>query len=243
MMSPAPAYDQAFQQKAHAPECERLPPMDVCGVTDTGEKTTLLSLAAAGQGYPNDRVWEGSTKRFGATSVLLQEPGGMKHLPSSHFTGFGETLRTMATQQQALHMKTKRLAEELGMGDLLEVVHSACLDIISLKEGVNRLLQSQISRGSIKRARVTLQFAVQVFGEDDYYRKVHAVLAPPRVIETKPARPMGLRESLEFIKKHRKELNKTWVALSRGELLGVSDRYADLLDRFRGEDVLITRVV
>lgn len=55
--------------------------------------------------------------------------------------------------------------------------------------------------------------------------------------------PCGIGETISFLKKSWENFTNKWIAVSRGQLLGISDVYADLANEYEEEDVVIVRVV
>ena len=70
------------------------------------------------------------------------------------------------------------------------------------------------------------------------------MLAPPRLIESKKAKPAGIDESISFLKRKGGEMAKKWVAVSDGKLLDVSISYAELATKFKNDErIIIARMV
>ncbi|HEY6328744.1 MAG TPA: hypothetical protein VI756_05365 [Blastocatellia bacterium] len=69
------------------------------------------------------------------------------------------------------------------------------------------------------------------------------LLAPPKVVATRPARDSGIRANRDWLKAHSDEYHGKWIGLRNGELVGVAESVDELKQSGVFEkDTLITRV-
>jgi hypothetical protein len=106
-----------------------------------------------------------------------------------------------------------------------------------------RAIRLALEAGAHIAARDLSALGAGLFPHDVRLRQFAEILAPPRVIGTRPARDSGIRANRDWLKAHSDEYRGKWVGLHKGVLLGAADSLDELKKRgLIAEDTLITRV-
>jgi hypothetical protein len=111
------------------------------------------------------------------------------------------------------------------------------------EEDILRAIPLALAAGALVTARELSTLGARLFPANGQLGKFADILAPPRVVGTRPARESGIRENRDWLKAHSDEYRGKWVALRSGVLVGVADSPDEL--RKLGlivEDTLVTRV-
>ena len=159
------------------------------------------------------------------------------------FPSFSPAIKQLADQQGQFHERVQRLSKELDPEALalLSKLQKASGKIFGRQ--LDEKLSSCISVGDLKNARIYTKIARLVFPGDYHFRKIHKILAPPKIISMKASKSKSINKTVEFLKKFGKEHLNKWIAVSEGQLLRVSGSYAELANEFKDRDVIITKVV
>lgn len=100
-----------------------------------------------------------------------------------------------------------------------------------------------IEAGAYLTARELSELGARLFPGDAALRNAAQVLAPPRVVGSRPADDPGLRANRDWLKAHWDEYKGKWVGLKSGVLVGVADSFDELRTRgLLARDILVTRV-
>ena len=117
------------------------------------------------------------------------------------------------------------------------------LDIERRKDGLRRLFEDQLSFGDIMKAREVLAIAIREFPNEKRFSLANKIIAPPKFISSNESESEGIRETIAFLKNIGNELEKKWIAVSKGELLRVSESYKELAESYKGTDVFVVQVL
>lgn len=151
--------------------------------------------------------------------------------------------RQQMFQRYQFYERVERLAKEIDEEILDNIPDLIDFDIETFEQHIYERITASINDENLKNARDLLNLAVLLFPQNENYKKLQNILAPPKVLDVKESKSTGIGETISFLKSSGKEYVNSWVAVSRGELLGVSDSYAELVKKYGGEDVIITRIV
>ena len=111
------------------------------------------------------------------------------------------------------------------------------------KDDLHRLFENHLSLGEVKKAREVLAIAAKEFPSEKRFSLANTIIAPPKFISSKESKPGGTRETMQFIKNLGSGFEKKWIAVSKGELLSVSESYKELADLYKGTDVFVVQVL
>jgi len=151
--------------------------------------------------------------------------------------------KKLISQRERFSERVKRLVKEIDEEALAEISNLGELDANSLKRKVDELIRVSLDSADLKKARKVLRFAISLFPDHEYYRNCRKLIAPPKIVKMKESGRRGIANTIAFLKKSGKQFTNKWIAVSDGVLLGVSDSYGELFEQYRGQDVIITRVV
>jgi hypothetical protein len=121
--------------------------------------------------------------------------------------------------------------------------HYGYLNSDRRKDDLHRLFENHLSFGEVKKAREVLAIAVKKFPSEKRFSLANTIIAPPKFISSKESKPGGTRETIQFIKNIGNGFEKKWIAVSKGELLSVSESYKELADLYKGADVFVVQVL
>ncbi len=93
-----------------------------------------------------------------------------------------------------------------------------------------------LSLDAVQIARELAALGHETHPEDDYLRRAAKVLAPPKVIGTKPARK-GLAESMNWLREHGEAYKNSWVAVEAGQFLGSAASRSALAQQIAPKDI------
>ncbi|HXH12676.1 MAG TPA: DUF5678 domain-containing protein [Alphaproteobacteria bacterium] len=88
---------------------------------------------------------------------------------------------------------------------------------------------------AVETARELAQHGRKLFPDHERLRQVAAVLAPPKVLGTRPSQPIGLDASQQWLKKHASRYKGQWVAVQSGTFLGSAPTLRELYERIGAE--------
>lgn len=153
-----------------------------------------------------------------------------------------EQEKKLIDQQEQFAEHVKRLVKETDEETLTKVLDLPKLDVKTVKSKLNELIKSSIDHENVKLARTCVRIASLLFPDNAYYKRIKEIIAPPKITRVKASEPAEIGKTISFLKKTGKQFVNKWIAVSDGQLLGYSDSYAELVKKFGGEDVVITRV-
>lgn len=110
------------------------------------------------------------------------------------------------------------------------------------KKRINELLKALLSLEEIDNARLLLQLTDNYFPEDQDFSLARNIIAPPKIISSNTSATEGIHDTIQFFKKLGKNFERKWVAVSMGQLLGVSDSYKTLAEKYNDKNVFISKV-
>jgi hypothetical protein len=73
------------------------------------------------------------------------------------------------------------------------------------------------------------QLGGRLFPDHERIQRAAQVLAPPVVRRVRPPRARGLRASMAWLREHASEYRGRWMAVRKGQLLGVADSLEELM--------------
>lgn len=113
----------------------------------------------------------------------------------------------------------------------------------NIKNRINKLLGALLSSEEIEKARSLLDLTGKYFPDDPAFSLAKKIIAPPKLISSTKSEIDGINETIQFFKTLGKSFDKKWIAVSKGQLLGVSDSYKTLAENFNDKNVFITKVI
>jgi hypothetical protein len=116
------------------------------------------------------------------------------------------------------------------------------LNLKATKENLDNNIQSFLKEGNLREARQLLKVAVALFSENKY-RRLLKIIAPPEIVSIKKAETKGIEETIAFLRERGSEFRNKWLVLSGGQLLDISQSYGKLFRKYKGQNVIITRIV
>lgn len=136
-----------------------------------------------------------------------------------------------------------RLTRELGDEELSALADLPEFDVKNAIKRIDEHVSYALNAQDLKKANVILNLASALFPKVEHYKRLKNIIGPPSVVDVKNAKTKGLAKTVSFLKKSGKNFDRKWIAVSHGELLGVSDSFSELVEKHVGDDVIITRVL
>ena len=121
--------------------------------------------------------------------------------------------------------------------------HYDSLNLERRKNNLHQLFETYLSLGEVKKARDVLAVAVNEFPDEKRFSLANNIIAPPRFISSKESKTEGIRDTIQFLRKIGKDFEKKWIAVSKGELLHVSQSYKELVEIYKGSDAIVVQVL
>jgi FMN phosphatase YigB (HAD superfamily) len=112
----------------------------------------------------------------------------------------------------------------------------------SAKEEIDRKIISSVKEGNLQEARQMLKVAVTISPEEKYKRFLK-VIAPPEIVSIKKPETEGIEKAVALLKQRGAEFVNKWIVISNGQPVELANSYAELHKKYKGKDVIITRVV
>jgi len=117
------------------------------------------------------------------------------------------------------------------------------LNLEMRKENLHQLFETYLSSGEVEKAREVLTVAVKEFPSEKKFSMAKNIIAPPKFISSNKSETEGIHETIQFLRNMRKSFEKKWIAVSKGELLSVSESYRELTEMYKGSSVIVVKVL
>jgi len=111
------------------------------------------------------------------------------------------------------------------------------------KDNLHRLFETYLSAGEVEKAREVLTVAVKEFPAEKKFSMAKNIIAPPKFISSNKSETEGIHDTVQFLRNMRKGFEKKWIAVSKGELLRVSESYRELAEMYKGTGVIVVKVL
>jgi hypothetical protein len=103
-------------------------------------------------------------------------------------------------------------------------------------EELHRAIRLCISLEMVRFARELADLGMQLYPEDKMLARIAYVIAPPRVIGTRPAKNLDLPASRKWLNENSSNFKGQWIAVREGKLLGASPVFEALLEQIGQEN-------
>ncbi|MCI0694014.1 DUF5678 domain-containing protein [candidate division KSB1 bacterium] len=112
---------------------------------------------------------------------------------------------------------------------------------------LRQTLDLALSLDMVPLARELAQKGLCLYPQEKAFQQAAAVLAPPEIIGTQPAKPSNLALSQEWLKSNAAQYKGKWVAVGDGKLLGAAAKFKELQKQIEGfgktVDTIIVKVL
>jgi len=184
----------------------------------------VLTLQRAATLGPADELLDELTRATHAAncfSLLWQEK---QRATREHLAEFVRRLDEFAAQVKLPSVTTSSLADALTT-----FIPSGA----AVAELAEREIRQLLEEGRVRRAREVLGNALSLAPESASLKGWQKVLARPRVRRVKGARARSRRLECEWLKRHAREYEGQWVALSGDKLVAAGPKLAEVLTQAR----------
>ncbi len=103
-------------------------------------------------------------------------------------------------------------------------------------EELRRVISLCLSLEMVRSARELADMGTQLYPENKKLAHIAYVIAPPRVIGTRPAENLGLPASRKWLNENSSNYKGHWIAVREGKLLGASPIFEELLEQIGQEN-------
>ncbi len=114
-------------------------------------------------------------------------------------------------------------------------------------EHIMHAVKMAVLVGAARLAMDLAQESVRLFPDNPRCQKMARVVAPAKIVGTKPGTGKDMRPNSEWLKAHAREYRMQWVALRDGALLGASPSLKEVDEMIQDEEdlgnILVTKVV
>ncbi len=93
---------------------------------------------------------------------------------------------------------------------------------------LRQTLDMALSLDMVTLARELAQRGVCLYPQEKAFQQAAAVLAPPKIIGTRPSKPSNFAASQEWLKNNAAQYKGKWVAVGDGRLLGAAATLKEL---------------
>lgn len=128
--------------------------------------------------------------------------------------------------------------QDMALEDQIESIHN-----FESSKDLSKEIQERLSSEELEKARELLQLAVKYFPDEKSFSIAKNIIAPPKVISTNKSETEGIHETIQFFRNVGKRFEKKWIAVSKGQLLDVSDSYSILAETYKDRNIFITKVL
>lgn len=114
----------------------------------------------------------------------------------------------------------------------------------NIRYRTTELLEALLSAEDINKSRLLLEIAATHFPDDQSFRSARSIIAPAKIVSTNKSEIEGFQETIQFFRNSGTNFERKWIAVSMGQLLGVSDSYKSLAEKFSdNKNVFISKIV
>lgn len=136
-----------------------------------------------------------------------------------------------------------RLLEDMGEPSLCLLSEGLSIaNIQRFKSKLDKSIVDSLGSGEMERLVQLSEIGSLIFPEVENYNKLKKIMSPPKLLGKQKAVGSGIREMINLLKQQGSEFVNKWIAVSQGNLLGTSDSYAELYNKFKDKDPIITRL-
>jgi hypothetical protein len=98
-----------------------------------------------------------------------------------------------------------------------------------------RAIDLALAMDLVPLARHLIERGKRLFPNEQRFRQIAAVLAPPVILGARQSRLTGLKESQQWLREHASEYRNQWVAVKAGKFLGAAPTLKNLHERIGPE--------
>lgn len=201
-----------------------------------------------------DGILTSSTVGCGSGMLIFNTKNYLYEVPSikdltkrpsktfSSFTPFG----LFSKQAYELHRKfcvVIQDAKELNFNEIVRDLESApSLQSKESKEWFKKKLSEYIAEESLDKAKKFLRIALYLFPMSMHFRRAKLILSPSKIIKIETSKEDSIKATIDFLKKSGKNFQSKWIAVYKGKLVGVSEKYEELMNSIGEKDAVVIKV-